>query len=610
MKHKDILAIYKAGPEAVIKLIDSFMATITELKANKELGGSTEQKIAAIVANSLQVTGDDMEPIALDKIEFFSKSIGSLVLLEPILKRMKIAEIIDRICPADKQQILSHGKTVEMLVCNRLLSPQPLYRVEEWAKNAGIKEVYNIDSSLLNDDRIAKTLDAINSSRAAIKTEIALRVSKSFQIPLKQIHWDLTSFHFEGEYDSQGKDHIQIVYSKNHPNESAKKSAKVGLDVAKDEYGQVPIYYEELDGNASGTAATIQNMENLKKHLRLDNILRISDRGCFSPKVAIKTTESGFNFISSIDLSKSYKDLFFECKRKEDGITWQKLSYLSINQQKKKDKDRDYYYGFETSKTFEYNGTDLKIRIIFIKSDGKLRRDKKTESKRISFINEGFERINSKISRPRYRTTKEVKKRINTLLSKYPDYGQFYSPRVIQNKEKKPIKVTYSVDTTLLKKKRMLYGIYVIGTSLDKSEYPMDRVFSIFKEQHTVENAHKVLKGPVRLRPIFLHRQERIESLILVIFFALMVYHLLERTYYYHQKEQEKKKNKKEQKTIRKMTARGLFWMFNWYSLGIIHIGGHKILRPAKLNKNQQEVFNILGLPHPDKWLPVGPRGP
>jgi len=96
-------------------------------------------------------------------------------------------------------------------------------------------------------------------------------------------------------------------------------------------------------------------------------------------------------------------------------------------------------------------------------------------------------------------------------------------------------------------------------------------------------------------------------SLVLVIFFALMLYHLLERTYYYHQKEKEKKKNKKEQKAIKKMTARRLLWMFNWYSFGIIHIGKQEILKPAELNKDQQEVFNLLGLPHPSQWLPRGP---
>ncbi|MDP1814630.1 MAG: hypothetical protein Q8K92_09310 [Leadbetterella sp.] len=201
------------------------------------------------------------------------------------------------------------------------------------------------------------------------------------------------------------------------------------MDVAKDEYGQVPIYYEDLSGNASSTAVTIQNMENLQKHLKPDHIIRISDRGCFSPKVAIKTKESGFDYISSIDFSKSYKDLFFECA--SSGIVWENLTYLSINQQKKEKEDRDYYYGYETKKNLEYNGRTQLMRTIFIKSNGKLKREKKTETKRLTFINKGFERINEKIGHPHYRTTKEVEKRIATVLSKYPDYGKLYSYEII-----------------------------------------------------------------------------------------------------------------------------------------------------------------------------------
>ncbi|MEW6609932.1 MAG: DUF4277 domain-containing protein, partial [bacterium] len=144
-----------------------------------------------------------MQTISEDKIKFFSKLIGSLVLLKPVLDKMNIAEIIDSICPADKQQIVSHGKTIEILVCNRLLSAQPLYHVEGWAKYAPIKEVYGIDASLLNDDRLTKTLDAIHPSLGVIKSEIALNVAQTFNLPLKQIHWDLTSFHFTGEYENQ-----------------------------------------------------------------------------------------------------------------------------------------------------------------------------------------------------------------------------------------------------------------------------------------------------------------------------------------------------------------------------------------------------------------------
>lgn len=44
-------------------------------------------------------------------------------------------------------------------------------KIEEFAKHAGIKEVYGIDPGLLNDDHIGRTIDAVNSLRSVIKTE-------------------------------------------------------------------------------------------------------------------------------------------------------------------------------------------------------------------------------------------------------------------------------------------------------------------------------------------------------------------------------------------------------------------------------------------------------
>lgn len=133
-------------------------------------------------------TEEAKQPIDPEKVKFFSKSIGSLVLVKPLLQKMRIAEIIDRICPADPQQQISRGHVIELLAANRLLAPQPLYSVQIWAEDAAVHEVYGIDSALLNDDRLGRTLDAIHEHLTTIKSEIALSVAHSFQIGLEQIH--------------------------------------------------------------------------------------------------------------------------------------------------------------------------------------------------------------------------------------------------------------------------------------------------------------------------------------------------------------------------------------------------------------------------------------
>jgi len=49
-----------------------------------------------------------------------------------------------------------------------------------------------------------------------------------------------------------------------------------------------------------------------------------------------------------------------------------------------------------------------------------------------------------------------------------------------------------------------------------------------FKAQDTIEKRNRTLKGPLRIRPIFLHKQERIEALIFICMVALLAFSILE----------------------------------------------------------------------------------
>jgi len=49
-----------------------------------------------------------------------------------------------------------------------------------------------------------------------------------------------------------------------------------------------------------------------------------------------------------------------------------------------------------------------------------------------------------------------------------------------------------------------------------------------FKRQDKIEKHVHVIKGPIRIRPMFLHNQERIESLVFICMVALLVYCILE----------------------------------------------------------------------------------
>ncbi|MGH3104037.1 MAG: IS1634 family transposase, partial [Gaiellaceae bacterium] len=57
-----------------------------------------------------------------------------------------------------------------------------------------------------------------------------------------------------------------------------------------------------------------------------------------------------------------------------------------------------------------------------------------------------------------------------------------------------------------------------------------DQLFAAYKRQHLVEGRFADFKGPLAVRPVFLHNNRRIAALVGVISLALLLYGLVERT--------------------------------------------------------------------------------
>ena len=103
------------------------------------------------------------------------KALGSLPVVAAFCKRLGIAATIDRLCPVRDVAIATHGQVIETLVANRLTSPTPLVRVEDWARTWAVPEVCGITAETLNDDRVGRALEAIAPQLEAIVGSIGAR---------------------------------------------------------------------------------------------------------------------------------------------------------------------------------------------------------------------------------------------------------------------------------------------------------------------------------------------------------------------------------------------------------------------------------------------------
>jgi hypothetical protein len=122
------------------------------------------------------------------------KRLGSLPASAQFLRRLDVAGIIDGLCPMRTDIAhISHGQVIEALIAGRLSSPTPMFKVNQWAAQWAVEEVFGITPDFLNDDRIGRALDAIAPHLAQINGGVGAKAIAEFGIDTTRWHWDMTS---------------------------------------------------------------------------------------------------------------------------------------------------------------------------------------------------------------------------------------------------------------------------------------------------------------------------------------------------------------------------------------------------------------------------------
>jgi len=212
-----------------------------------------------------------------------SKWLGAIPVLFPILRRLKVAQIVDRHCPGEEQ--VSHGMTVDVLGLNRLMAPKPLYKVKEWMAETVLEDTLGITAAQMHDTRIGRTLDELYPHLDAIWQDIALRAVLEYDLDLRFLHYDITSIYFEGEYADSEK--VDYGYSRDHRPDA--KQVNLAVNVTGEE--GIPLGYRVLAGRTADRTTPVENLKALRSLLDRPELaesqrdfLLISDRPCWIEK--------------------------------------------------------------------------------------------------------------------------------------------------------------------------------------------------------------------------------------------------------------------------------------------------------------------------------------
>jgi Domain of unknown function (DUF4277) len=100
------------------------------------------------------------------------RMLGSLPLIAHYAHRLSIGAIVDRHCPSRANAHLTHTQVALAIIANRLTQPKAMYQLFSWAKLWAVREVFDIAPDHLNDDRLARCLDALAPCIDPIQGEV------------------------------------------------------------------------------------------------------------------------------------------------------------------------------------------------------------------------------------------------------------------------------------------------------------------------------------------------------------------------------------------------------------------------------------------------------
>src|SRR5437588_12173605 len=132
---------------------------------------------------------------------FDTQTVGALPVIANYLERLNLAQAIDAAVPWEGEVAL--GTLVEVLLCNRLLNPKALFRVDAWAQPAAVTDYFGLEAGQLNDDRLGRALERLADHAAAVQASLVLAAIRRFELDVSQIHYDITSVELFGAYETE-----------------------------------------------------------------------------------------------------------------------------------------------------------------------------------------------------------------------------------------------------------------------------------------------------------------------------------------------------------------------------------------------------------------------
>lgn len=368
---------------------------------------------------------------------------------------------------------------------------------ERWYADSVLEDLLGVSLSQVNDARLYRGLDVLHAHKDRLCTHLLEKYRDWFGVQFEFLLYDVTSTYFEGQ--AMGNEKAARGYSRDHRPDC--KQVNIGLVVTPE---GLPIGYEIFAGNTADVTTVEDMVEMMEKKYGQAKRIWVMDRGMISQ--------------DNIDFLRAREALYIV------GTLKSQLKQFEA-QLLEKEHWAEVQDGVEVKLVAHPDGgTDEQ----YVLCRSSARREKEAamiESAR-KRLRAQLDKTHASLQKRPAREAGRIERRIGRWLGRFPAAERLISVVVERNADGQAtgLKITEHAERSAWAEHA--HGAYLLRTNCPEKDPA--KLWRCYMQLSQAEDAFRISKSDLSLRPVFHQKPQRVEAHILVCFLTLTLWRTLE----------------------------------------------------------------------------------
>ena len=394
-------------------------------------------------------------------------------------------------------EIVSWGAVAAILAIARFCEPSSeLHIADTWYRRTALEELLGVAPGRVHTYRLYKGLDQLLPHKEALEKHLRDRLGQLFDLKCELLLYDVTSTYFEGEL--KGCPMAKRGYSRD--SRPDRPQVCIGLIVTEEGF---PIGYEVFAGNTHDSKTVQSIVESLEKKYGTINRVWVFDRGMVSEANLKFLRDRGSQYI--VGTPKSMLRQFEQHLVSQDWTEAQA--------------------GVEVKLVPSPDGQET---FILARSADRRAKELAMHDKFIARMETGLKKMQAAAEAGRLKDEAAAGQRLGRLKQQNSRASQAFEvtiQKLAEPRGKQRLEITWQRQAKFAEWSQLADGCYVLRSNLKGIDAAT--LWRRYIQLTEAEWAFRIAKDELAIRPIWHHKEDRVQAHILICFLAYVMWKTL-----------------------------------------------------------------------------------